>query len=530
MLYGRSLSVVLICLGVQVSPLAADTYTITLDPAAAQANAEPRTGRIVLFFITKTGLFWDRRDPIEGPFFEAPQPIASIEVKDFKPGDSASIEGSTFAFPESLDKLDGKARVQAILDSDQTERSHEQGPGNVCSDVLSIELSAQKYDQVKLTLNHVVPPVETRPDSENLRWVTWRSELLSDFYGRDVFHRAGVALPKGYSDPNSPRQQWPVIFVVPAFGERHHSAENYAAMLGDRGIEENAPIGVYVVLDPEAPLGHHGFADSANNGPRATALIKEFIPYLETQFRLVAKPEARLIMGHSSGAWSALWLQLNYPEVFGGCWASAPDPVAFSAFQMTDLYTDISLYTDADGNPTPSYRRLVEVTDEGPRHAVLMTVKQECLMEYAVDPAGRSGQQWDAWESVFSPKDSDTGQPKSMFDPLTGVIDKSVLRPWSKYDITQQLMEKWQRWGPAMLDRVHLVCGDEDSFYLNRAVVRLIEVLERLKAQGDVPQTGTGYVEIIERADHGSVMDKTNMRRNREMREHLQKHGLQDSN
>ena len=56
----------------------ADTYTITLDPAARN---EPATGRVLLLFITKSGRRWDRSEPMEAPFFNDPQPIASVPVK-----------------------------------------------------------------------------------------------------------------------------------------------------------------------------------------------------------------------------------------------------------------------------------------------------------------------------------------------------------------------------------------------------------------------------------------------------------------
>ncbi len=36
--------------------------------------------------------------------------------------------------------------------------------------------------------------------------------------------------------------------------------------------------------------------------------------------------------GHSSGGWSSLWLQIEHPEVFGGVWSLAPDPVDFRDF------------------------------------------------------------------------------------------------------------------------------------------------------------------------------------------------------
>ena len=94
---------------------------------------------------------------------------------------------------------------------------------------------------------------------------------------------------------------------------------------------------INVYLDGSCPMGHHEFADSANDGPWGQALTKEFIPYLESKFRMDAVPSGRLLTGHSSGGWSTLWLQVNYPEVFGGTWSTSPDPVDFRSFSGADL-------------------------------------------------------------------------------------------------------------------------------------------------------------------------------------------------
>ncbi len=80
---------------------------------------------------------------------------------------------------------------------------------------------------------------------------------------------------------------------------------------------------IYVYLDATCPQGHHGkFVDSVNNGPWESALVQEFIPYLEQTFRMTGTPATRFLTGHSSGGWSALWLQLTQPEFFGGVWAT----------------------------------------------------------------------------------------------------------------------------------------------------------------------------------------------------------------
>ena len=496
----------------------ADSYIVTLDPVA---RSEPATGRLVLFFIADRELRLRSNLPVESPFFEAPQPIASVAVVDFKPGQSVTLDGKIQAFPDLLDKLDGDYRVQAVLDADQTERSPLDGPGNVISQVTRVRLSSAADETVRIALTE---PVKTRPrtDRSTLKWITRKSEMLSAFYGRDVFHRAGVALPREYNDEQWHRQQWPAIYVVNGFGARDEEAAEYALTLLAPQVNEIAAYGVFIVLDPESPLGHHGFCDSANNGPRGAALVKEFIPYLESKFRLVPKPEARVVTGHSSGGWASLWLQLNHPDVFGACWASAPDPIDFSAFQMTDLYHDASMFADAEGNDTPSFR---EIRDPLEPPVAALTVRQEVAMELAIDPDGRSGQQWAAWNAAFSPRNDKTGLPRPMFDPRSGAIDRAIVEAWASYDITRLVDSRWNELGPIVLNRVRLVCGDLDSYYLNRAVERFKAMVDRRKGDSAV---GDGYIRMVENATHETVSRLTFIQTNEEMRDYLIKHGLQD--
>jgi hypothetical protein len=499
-----------------------DTYRVTLDPAA---RMEPASGRIVLYFITERGGPWERIEPIRGPFFEKPQPIASIEVRAFGPGDTAVIDSAAAAAPGPLDALSGPLRVQAVLDADRTERSALDGPGNVCSEPVAAEVAAGRDDTIELRLTRRLGPPQqaSLPAAENLRWVELKSELLSAFYGREVFHRAGVALPKPYLDAASPRREWAAIYLIPGYGGRYAEAAELADMFNHPGIEIAAVMAVWIVLDPESPLGHHGFVDSPNHGPRGTALIREFIPYLESQFRLAPRPEGRIVTGHSSGGWSSLWLQLHHPEVFGACWSSAPDPVDFSAFQMTNIYVDASMFTLPDGSETPSHRRLIGPECEA---SVTMTVRQEALMEYAIDPAGCSGEQWDGWAAMFSPPGGAGVCPRRLFDPLTGAIDRAVAAHWGGFDISRLIAADWARFGPIITQRVRLACGDCDSFYLDRAVRRFKERIDTLRGsdEGD----GGGYIWLVPYATHGNLDRKTTPRWNQEMRAWLRERGLHD--
>jgi esterase/lipase superfamily enzyme len=108
---------------------------------------------------------------------------------------------------------------------------------------------------------------------------------------------------------------------------------------------------LHVYLDVALGDGYHYFVNSSNTGPWERALIEELIPELERAFPIVSSPNARFLTGHSSGGWSALWLQIKHPDYFGGVWSVSPDPVDFSDFFGIDLSPDSrdNFYRDPNG-------------------------------------------------------------------------------------------------------------------------------------------------------------------------------------
>ncbi|MEE2972916.1 MAG: alpha/beta hydrolase-fold protein, partial [Planctomycetota bacterium] len=446
-------------------------------------------------------------DPLDAPFFRRPQPIRSIPVD---PGRLLADGGQTAwnlsddvdgvaAVPNRIDDLEGRFNVRAVLDLGH-DRDHA-ATGNGVSAISEFTLTPGISDRMELVIDRVLPE-PARPDRENLVWIEIESPLLTARLGRPVRHRAGVALPPSYHDVDAERRFFPTVYVSPGFGGDETDAVGWAELLENRSLEASMPEAVFVVLDPEDPLGHHGFVDGANVGPRATGLVREFMPWLEKRFRLVADPEARFLLGHSSGAWSSVWLQLEHPEVFGGCFASAPDPVDFTAFGAVDLRADDSLHVDDQGESRPSYRS--PLTKDLDR--IHMTVQEETRMEHAIDPEGTSGEQWSAWNAMFSGLDRTTGRPRAAFDLKSGCIDREViLQDWTRFDITARLREDPADVGPILNDRVRILCGDRDCFYLDEAVRRLRRELEIVREEFDLGD-GAGSIEILEGATHDSIV------------------------
>lgn len=445
-------------------------------------HPEPFTGRVYLFF-TRSG-----RDPRLGPSWFNPETFLARDVTNWQPGELLEFSETTpelLAYPKPFAELNLNGfKVQAVARFDEREPKIGTGPGNGFSQVINVPPEVTSKPPL-LTIDSIVPE---QPFQEN-RWtklIKVRSDLLSKFHGRDTFLEAAVLLPQSYYD--QPERKYPVIYSIPGFGGDHRRG------LRNEPIAEQNAEGVEflrVQLNPQCQWGHHVFADSATNGPVGEAFTTEFIPALEKSFRAIPHPRARFLTGHSSGGWSSLWLQITYPDQFGGTWSTAPDPVDFRDFQQIDIYeTGSNVYRDANGRPRPLGRR---------GGKPILWFEPFAKMEHVLGHGG----QLRSFEAVFSPRDAD-GRPLKLYDRETGAVDPKVAETWKAYDIRLILEENWDNLGPRLNGKIHVFMGEEDTFYLTGATVLLKLSLDELNQKRDA-QT---VVEIHPGKDHSTLMTR----------------------
>jgi hypothetical protein len=420
-----------------------------------------------------------------------PEPAFAKDVKDWKPGESLTVGADALAFPTPLAELKpGKYFAQAVMDRDLGGISFAASPGNVYSTPVPFVVGPGQPDVVLMTLDQVYEE-PTFKETESVKLAEVESKLLTKFHGKPMRLRAGVILPPSFA--KEPDRRYPVVYEITGFGGDHTAATPIAARKpwDVAGVEM-----IWVVLDANCRLGHHVFADSANNGPVGAALVTELIPHVEKTYRGLGEPGARFVTGHSSGGWSSLWLQIAYPDTFGGCWSTSPDPVDFRDFQRVNIYAPgTNLFTDADGKPRALSRPVMGRTLDYRRFSDM-----EVLM-------GRGGQ-LGSFEAVFSPKGPD-GKPRQLWDRKTGAIDPAVAKAWEKYDIRKKLEREWDDIGSKLTGKLHVYMGDEDTFYLDGAT-RLLKT--SLAALGS-----DAVVEMFPGKTHALVDAKLRERMNREM-------------
>lgn len=424
--------------------------------------------------------------------------IAAQEVTHLEPGAAVTLDADVAAFPMPFSQLaTGHYAVQAVLDRDHSYNYTGRGPGDLVSRVMEVELPGDVSDT--LTLTTVVPgsdprrPLSNVPASlkaaydaasDDIHPIDFTSPALSSFWGRPVVMHGWVVTPPGYA--THPRDRYPTVYYTQGFGGSLRSLHDVGVARWEEMRTGTSPPMIWVGIDQSVPGGTSEFVNSVNDGPWGEALTAELVPELERRYRMDAKPSGRLLTGHSSGGWAALWLQVTYPTTFGGAWPTSPDPSDFHDFLGIDLYArDANVYRQPDGTPRPlavaNGQMLVSVEDYARREVVV----------------GAYGGQMASFEWTFSPRGVD-GRPVPMFDRTTGAVDPAVMAYWKEhFDVAERLRRDWPALRRDLDGKIHLTVGTADNFQLDRSARRLEATMKALGAKTDFRYVkGRGHFDL----------------------------------
>jgi hypothetical protein len=510
---------------------AAGGIVVRLAPSAAQV---PLDGRLLLMI---------SRDATGEPRFQASDTslssaqIFGIDVDGFKGGDERTFDAAVLGYPlENLSQLpSGEYTVQALIHKYETFRlatghtvklpmdrgegqQWNSAPGNIYSAPQKVRWDGGKGSGIRLDLDQVIPPLKEPADTKYVKHVRIRSDLLSKFWGRDMFLGAHVLLPEGFD--SHPNARYPLVInhghfprdlgnwreTPPDPNLKCEFSERFQLECYNR-IQQQAAYDFYkewtgpsfprvlvIEIQHANPYYDDSYAvNSANLGPYGDAIMKELVPYIESRFRGIGAGWARATYGGSTGGWEALAVQMFYPDDFNAAYAACPDPIDFRAFTVVDIYKDANAYW-AEGP-------FMKVARPGHRNYLghlQATLEQMNRMELVLGTKTRSGQQWDIWEAVYSPQGPD-GYPARIWDKRTGAIDKKVAEYWKEnYDLSWILRRDWNRGlGKKLQGKIHLYVGDMDNYYLNNAVYLVEDFLKTTKD----PAYG-GEVAYGDRAEH----------------------------
>ncbi len=464
------------------------------------------------------------------------QLVFGVNVEGWQSGDAVVIDRGAKGFPLSslADVPAGTYYAQALLNRykdyslsngkvvslppDRGEgQQWNRKPGNFYSTPVQIEIPGSKAETFTLTLDQVIDDIVPPEDTEYIKHIRMRSELLSEFWGEDVYLGAHVLLPHGFDE--HPDARYPLMIfhghfpadfggfrteppdpdLEPDYSERfdvhgyniiqqQEAYDFYRTWIG-----EDFPRFIVIEIQHPTPYYDDSYAvNSASQGPYGDAITYELIPFIEEQFRGLGEGWARFTYGGSTGGWEAMAVQVFYPEEYNGAFIACPDPIDFRAYLTVNIYEDDNAYwyeSQFQKLPRPGHRDYL-----GHIHASQQDYNK---LEAVLGDKGRSGQQYDIWEATYSPM-GDDGYPQRLWDKESGEIDHDVAQYWKEnYDLRYILERDWATLGPKLEGKLHIYTGDMDNYYLNNAVYLMEEFLE-----STTDPYYAGEVDYGDRAEH----------------------------
>lgn len=493
---------------------------------------QAQDGRLVLM-LSKDESAEPRFQIADGP---GTQLAFGIDVENWEPGQKVLVDAEAFGYPiRSLKDIEaGEYNVQALLNRYETYNLKDgrvlklppdkgegqqwnRKPGNFYNTPIKVNVDP-KGGRIAVNLDQEIPSIEAPADTKYIKHIKMKSEMLSEWWGRDVYLGANVLVPHGFDE--HPEAHYPLMifhghfpYTFSGFREDPPDPDlkpDYAARFGISGYniiqqEEahnfykqwtgpNFPRYIVIEIQHPTPYYDDSYAvNSANQGPYGDAITYELIPHIEDMFRGIGEGWSRFLYGGSTGGWEALAVQVMYPDEYGAAFAACPDPIDFQAYTQVNIYEDKNAYyleSQFKKTPRPGHRNYL-----GHVSSTLVDMNHR---ELVLGSKGRSGQQWDIWEATFSPVGED-GYPARLWDKITGDINPEVAAYWKEnYDIGHILRRDWENGlGEKLKGKIHIYCGDMDNYYLNNAVYLVEEFLENTKNP-----YYAGEVDYGDRAEH----------------------------
>jgi S-formylglutathione hydrolase FrmB len=136
------------------------------------------------------------------------------------------------------------------------------------------------------------------------------TEFESASLGQKV--RCAVSLPASYDVRK--QQRYPLVIFLHGLNndERSWETEGMQARLED--LRARGKVGEFIVA---MPYGANSFYLNAKDGARyEDAVVKDFLPFVDTHYRTTAKATERVIEGISMGGYGALLIAFKHPELF----------------------------------------------------------------------------------------------------------------------------------------------------------------------------------------------------------------------
>jgi len=166
-----------------------------------------------------------------------------------------------------------------------------------------------------------------------------------------------VSYPVKYSiylpaDYETSQRSYPVLYLLHGYSDDETGWIQFgeANSIADKGIA-NGDFSSCIIVMPDGKVSWY-INSFDGKDPWEDMFIKEFIPFIEKEYRIRAKKEFRAIAGLSMGGYGALTLSMRNPDLFSSCVAMSSGTFTDEEILANDQYDRYfgNIYGPKNGN------------------------------------------------------------------------------------------------------------------------------------------------------------------------------------
>lgn len=233
-----------------------------------------------------------------------------------------------------------------------------------------------------------------------------------------------------------------------------------------------------VMPDAFTRYGGSQYVNSSATGRYEDYIAREIPGYIDRQFRTIAGPQGRAVMGKSSGGYGSMIHGMRHPDVFG-----------LVACHSGDMYFDYCYIMDI-----PRYLNGLRLH----RHSTQKFLKAFARMRKKPSSAVMM-MNIAAMSACYSPNPKNPVGFDLPFDEFTGRINLNVWKRWLRWDPVRML----GRYAKSLrqLRLLFIDCGWRDQFQLHFGARIFVERLKELKVHHLYEEFDDDHTDISYRYD-----------------------------
>ncbi len=292
-----------------------------------------------------------------------------------------------------------------------------------------------------------------------------------------------VYLPPGFAA--SKRRRYPTVYFLPGFGGNARAAlnthpwrDNVAQRLDRLIASGRVRPCLLVIPDCFTRYGGSQYMNSEGTGRYEDHIADELVGYIDDKFPTERLPEARAIVGKSSGGYGALRLGLRRPNLFGHVACHSGD-MFFEMCYGLEFPRCVNALSKYGGSFHAFWREFCasKRRDRFPHELVNLAGMASCYSPNRRSPVGFD----------------------LPFDEVTGERKASVWSRWLAED-PLVLVER-HRASLRKLKTLYFDCGDRDEYFLHLGARALRRRLRELGARHVYEEYPGGHFDTIDRYD-----------------------------